>query len=721
MASRRGRTTTATSPTTSPRRRRWSRPPPRPGVDRLITVGCDVASSEACVAAAGRHDGVWATAGVHPHDASSVIDDAGAIDLGAIEALLDRTGSWPWGSAGSTTTTTTRPASSSGRCSPPRSPLAHARDLALVIHTREAWDDTFAILAAEGVPERTVFHCFTGGPDEARRCLDLGASLSFSGIVTFPSAPEVRDAAARCARSIRCWSKPIRHIWRRSRMRGRRNRPEHVALRRRRGRGGPRRGRRGRGRGHRRRTPRASTDCPEQPFCHPGGSIGPVAKRTATGFLAAATRPSGRRGHDPTPVGKSPVLVEAAPAPEPCRTGSKGCGSVTSVSRLWPCPNARTRRLRFVGDAAHVLEPATRRRVLALSAAIADRRCVDRARLVRPLSGRGWSACSVLALGAAGARRDLRLQPRRPAGRGRRRAGHHHDVAASLDTTSESLATTESTGGAHHDRRGDRPPRRPRRPPRPDRLRHHSTTAYAPARPRPPRLPAAQAQPAPHHDRGAAPPRPPPPRRRRRPRHRPSGEAAFLACVRQRESGGNYGAVSPDGLYRGAYQFHQAPGTTSPDGRPPRPRRRAAEPRQPRRPGPAGRHALPRRRRGAVGRVLRLTRRPRSAAGGVARSDATGEADPGDLQPARARRAARRARARRRAGRSARTSSPTPTRCAASPGWPASAPATASSRSAPGSARSPSPWPRPARRSPRSRSTATSCRCCAVGRRAASA
>ena len=66
--------------------------------------------------------------------------------------------------------------------------LAHAHDLALVIHTREAWADTFAVLARRGrARPRTVFHCFTGGPDEARRCLDLGAVLSFSGIVTFPS------------------------------------------------------------------------------------------------------------------------------------------------------------------------------------------------------------------------------------------------------------------------------------------------------------------------------------------------------------------------------------------------------------------------------------------------------------------------------------------------------------------------------------------------------
>ena len=76
--------------------------------------------------------------------------------------------------------------------------LAHAHDLALVIHTREAWDDTFAVLDAEGVPERTVFHCFTGGPAEAERALGLGAHLSFSGIVTFPTADDVRAAARLC-------------------------------------------------------------------------------------------------------------------------------------------------------------------------------------------------------------------------------------------------------------------------------------------------------------------------------------------------------------------------------------------------------------------------------------------------------------------------------------------------------------------------------------------
>ncbi len=73
--------------------------------------------------------------------------------------------------------------------------LAHQHGLPLVIHTRDAWHDTFDVLAAEGAPDRTVFHCFTGGPEEAQRCVELGAHVSFSGIVTFKAATDVQEAA----------------------------------------------------------------------------------------------------------------------------------------------------------------------------------------------------------------------------------------------------------------------------------------------------------------------------------------------------------------------------------------------------------------------------------------------------------------------------------------------------------------------------------------------
>src|SRR5207247_8750451 len=107
--------------------------------------------------------------------------------------------------------------------------LAHEHRLALVVHSRSAWDDTFVVLTAEGVPDRTVFHCFTGGPAEARRALDLGAWLSFSGIVTFKNADDVREAAALCplerllVETDAPFLAPVPH-------RGRPNEPAYVAL-----------------------------------------------------------------------------------------------------------------------------------------------------------------------------------------------------------------------------------------------------------------------------------------------------------------------------------------------------------------------------------------------------------------------------------------------------------------------------------------------------------
>ncbi|HXQ60451.1 MAG TPA: TatD family hydrolase, partial [Acidimicrobiales bacterium] len=76
--------------------------------------------------------------------------------------------------------------------------LARRSGLTLVVHTRDAWDDALDILRSGPRPERIVLHCFTGGPEQARRCLELDAFLSFSGIVTFKSADDVRAAAALC-------------------------------------------------------------------------------------------------------------------------------------------------------------------------------------------------------------------------------------------------------------------------------------------------------------------------------------------------------------------------------------------------------------------------------------------------------------------------------------------------------------------------------------------
>ncbi len=74
--------------------------------------------------------------------------------------------------------------------------LARRRRLPIVIHTREAEDDTFQILAEEAAGETGgVFHCFTGDRAMARRALDAGFHLSLAGIVTFPKAEELREVA----------------------------------------------------------------------------------------------------------------------------------------------------------------------------------------------------------------------------------------------------------------------------------------------------------------------------------------------------------------------------------------------------------------------------------------------------------------------------------------------------------------------------------------------
>ena len=190
------------------------------GVTTLITVGCDRETSRAAIDAAAAHRGVHATVGLHPHDAVNGVD--------TILDLLDAPGIVAVGEAGLDYYYDHSPRVVQQRAFEEQIQLANDRNLPLVIHTRDAWDDTFDVLASVGVPTRTIFHCFTGGPDEAARALDIGALLSFSGIVTFKGAPEVQAAATLCpldrmlVETDSPYLAPIPH-------RGKPNRPAWVA------------------------------------------------------------------------------------------------------------------------------------------------------------------------------------------------------------------------------------------------------------------------------------------------------------------------------------------------------------------------------------------------------------------------------------------------------------------------------------------------------------
>ena len=160
------------------------------GVATLITVGCDRATSLAAIAVAAAHPDVHATVGLHPHDAVDGVD--------SIVDLLVEPGIVAVGEAGLDYYYDHSPRETQIAVFEEQIQLATDRGLPLIIHSRDAWDDTFGALRSVGVPERTVFHCFTGGPEEARIALDLGTHLSFSGIVTFKGAPEVQAAATLC-------------------------------------------------------------------------------------------------------------------------------------------------------------------------------------------------------------------------------------------------------------------------------------------------------------------------------------------------------------------------------------------------------------------------------------------------------------------------------------------------------------------------------------------
>lgn len=162
------------------------------GVAWAVTIGVDVASSEWAVREAARHLDLYATVGLHPHDAKDGTDEA----LARLESLAGSPRVVGVGETGLDYHYDNSPRPDQRRVFRAQVGLAKRAGKALVIHTRDAWEDTFAILEEEGPPERLVFHCWSGSPESALRALALRAVISFSGTLTFRNAEMVRAAAA---------------------------------------------------------------------------------------------------------------------------------------------------------------------------------------------------------------------------------------------------------------------------------------------------------------------------------------------------------------------------------------------------------------------------------------------------------------------------------------------------------------------------------------------
>jgi TatD DNase family protein len=166
------------------------------GVAKMLAIGtgAGLPDLEAGIRLADKYEMIYATAGIHPQYApqttaghlealAGVIRHPKCIAVGEIG--LD----YYW-----------KPFDKDQQTNVFADQMRIARDAGkpIIIHTREAWDDTIALLrehwAPAGLP--CIMHCFTGGPDEARQAIDLGFYLSFAGVLTYPKASNIREAAA---------------------------------------------------------------------------------------------------------------------------------------------------------------------------------------------------------------------------------------------------------------------------------------------------------------------------------------------------------------------------------------------------------------------------------------------------------------------------------------------------------------------------------------------
>ena len=163
------------------------------GVTGFIAVGTDLEDSRAVLDLVHAHAGIQASLGVHPHEAKGW----DATTEGALEAMLRDPGVRFVGETGLDWHYDLSPRDQQEAAFRAQIRLARKLRKPLMIHTRSAPEATLRVLKEEGAGEvRGIIHCFSEDKPFARRALDLGFYLSFSGIVTFKKAEAVREVAA---------------------------------------------------------------------------------------------------------------------------------------------------------------------------------------------------------------------------------------------------------------------------------------------------------------------------------------------------------------------------------------------------------------------------------------------------------------------------------------------------------------------------------------------
>jgi TatD DNase family protein len=197
------------------------------GVRTIITVGAgDLSSNTAAIGLAAAFADVYATVGIHPHDAKEVTGQ----DITTLQELAEHSKVVAIGETGLDYHYDNSPREVQRRVFCRFIHMARETGLPIVVHEREAFHDAAELLDGEGAGWLTgVIHCFTGDYAAASRYLDLGLYLSFAGIITFKKADALRDVVRKIplerilVETDAPFLTPVPH-------RGKRNEPAHVRL-----------------------------------------------------------------------------------------------------------------------------------------------------------------------------------------------------------------------------------------------------------------------------------------------------------------------------------------------------------------------------------------------------------------------------------------------------------------------------------------------------------
>jgi TatD DNase family protein len=171
------------------------------GVDTIVAIGNGdgPVNFDCGIKLAEKYDFIYATIGIHPHEAS--LADQAALDR--MEQLAKRPKVIAWGEIGLDYYYDHSPRDVQQTAFAAQMELARAAKLPIVIHCRpsdnseNAWDDCLRLIQEQWTPSGLggILHCFTGNAGQAKRALDMGFMVSFAGNVTFPKAQQIRDAS----------------------------------------------------------------------------------------------------------------------------------------------------------------------------------------------------------------------------------------------------------------------------------------------------------------------------------------------------------------------------------------------------------------------------------------------------------------------------------------------------------------------------------------------